>query len=406
MKVKTTVVAIILFLSVFSMFVSCRKQKSEWKGTIEKEGGVTIVKNPKEPIFGEIILDLEEELNIGNVDDENYVFYRVLDLEVDNKGNIYALDAGNHRIQKFDKDGNYLQTIGRQGQGPGEFERPSRIFLDGQNNIYVADGRGRRGKSNLIKVFTNKGDFIRIIHLESPVFDFCINSEGNIFANVVQGEEGETVNLVVIMSAEGKIIKNIAEFVDVKEVTKKSGEMRASFRVHHMYTPRLSISRIDEQNFFYAYSSEYKISVVDNNGNLQSEILKREESHLIRQKEKKFIMEKIEESISRSGTKWPEGVLEEACSFPPNRPFFRGIIVDDLQRLYIWKVKSVLDKSEYREFDLFNKAGYFLYGVKISVLPGVIRKGLLYDIKEDEETGDIFIRRFKIKKWDEIKEGI
>jgi hypothetical protein len=65
---------------------------------------------------------LEEDLIIGREDDENYMFYRVKNIEVDNQGNIYVLDAGSHRVQKYDKDGNYLLTIGKRGQGPGEFE--------------------------------------------------------------------------------------------------------------------------------------------------------------------------------------------------------------------------------------------------------------------------------------------
>jgi len=77
-----------------------------------------------------------------------------------------------------------------------------------------------------------------------------------------------------------------------------------------------------------------------------------------------------------------------------------------LQRIFLWKVKSVLDKSEGNEFDVINKEGYFLYRAKIPVMPKIIRKGFLYDIKEDEETGEISIRRFKIKNWDQIKVSI
>jgi len=135
-------------------------------------------------------------------------------------------------------------------------------------------------------------------------------------------------------------------------------------------------------------------------------IQKKEAPHSISQREKERIIEILEESISRSGAKWPEGVLEEACDFPPTRPFFWWAIADNVQRLFIWRVKSVLDESEEREFDVFNKEGYFIYRAKIPVRPEIINKGFLYDIKEDEDTGEVFIRRFRIKNWDQIKEGI
>ena len=69
-------------------------------------------------------------------------------------------------------------------------------------------------------------------------------------------------------------------------------------------------------------------------------------------------------------------------------------------------MKSVLDRSEEGEFDVFNKKAYFIYRAKIPVRPEIINKGFLYDIKEDEETGDVFIRRFRIKNLDQIEEGI
>ncbi len=65
MKDKTKVISIVIFLPVLIMLISCQKQKAEWKGTIEEMDGVTIVKNPKEPMYGEDVFSLEEELSIG-----------------------------------------------------------------------------------------------------------------------------------------------------------------------------------------------------------------------------------------------------------------------------------------------------------------------------------------------------
>jgi hypothetical protein len=406
MKTEIKFLLVIFILLFFFIAGAEEKQKTEWKGTIKYENGVKVIKNPEEPLFGEIEFDIEQDLNLGKEDDNNYLFYQVRGIALDKQENIYVLDSGNFRVQKFDKEGRYLQTIGRKGQGPGEFEKPARIFLDNQGNLYVADGKGRRGNSRLIKIFNAQGKFVKSIHLENSISDFYVDSGGNILANVTQGVEGGTKSIFVIMSPEGKIIKNIAEFSDVKEVRRKSGEMKASFRVHHLYTPRLMISRINEKIFSYAYSSDYQIFVIDNDGNLRSSIQKKENFHSISQKEKKRIIEKIGESISRGGTEWPEGVLEKACSFPSMRPFFSRIIVDDMQRLYLWRVKSVLDKSEKQEFDVFSKEGYFLYRAKIAAKPVLINKGYLFDIKEDEETGKISVRRFRIKNWDQIKTGI
>ena len=158
MKSKTKVIPIVLFLSALIMLVSCQKQKAEWKGTIEEVNGIKVVTNPKEPLYGEVEFELQEDLSIGNEKGENSLFYGIVDIALDSQDNIYVLEYRNNRIQKFNKDGKYLQTIGRKGQGPGELQSPFQILLDSEDNIYINDDRK-------IKCFDKEGNFFKEIIL-------------------------------------------------------------------------------------------------------------------------------------------------------------------------------------------------------------------------------------------------
>ena len=61
-------------------------------------------------------------------------------ITVDRDGNILVVDAGNHRIQKFTSDGQFLQAVGVEGEGPLQFNCPIGIAFSTMNNkIYVAD---------------------------------------------------------------------------------------------------------------------------------------------------------------------------------------------------------------------------------------------------------------------------
>ena len=82
------------------------------------------------------------------------------------------------------------------------------------------------------------------------------------------------------------------------------------------------------------------------------------------------------------------------------------MLADDLQRLYLWRVKSVLDESEEQIFDVYSKDGYFIHRIKIDLMPELVKNGYLYDIEEDEDTGEVYVKRYKIKNWEQIKEGI
>jgi hypothetical protein len=83
---------------------------------------------------------LEEDLVVGVEEgDENYLLGRVFDVAINSAGAIYVLDNGYVRVQKYDSAGVYMQTIGREGDGPGEFSFPLSITVDEHDNIYIAD---------------------------------------------------------------------------------------------------------------------------------------------------------------------------------------------------------------------------------------------------------------------------
>lgn len=67
-------------------------------------------------------------------DDDNWA-----DVAFDSQGNIYVVDAGNHRVQKFSPDRKFLQTIGSFGGGPDQFLWPFGITIDANDVLYIAD---------------------------------------------------------------------------------------------------------------------------------------------------------------------------------------------------------------------------------------------------------------------------
>ena len=77
------------------------------------------------------------------------------DITRDTEGNIYLLEWADRRVKKFDSEGNYISTISRKGQGPGEIGSASCIDMDASNKLYIADSGNQR-----ISVFTSEGEFI------------------------------------------------------------------------------------------------------------------------------------------------------------------------------------------------------------------------------------------------------
>ena len=58
---------------------------------------------------------------------------------------VYVTDQGNNRVQKFDSNGNYLSQFGSSGSGDGQFESPYGVAVDpNTGDLWVADWENNR----------------------------------------------------------------------------------------------------------------------------------------------------------------------------------------------------------------------------------------------------------------------
>jgi sugar lactone lactonase YvrE len=83
------------------------------------------------------------------------------DIGWDAEDNIYISDGyGNSRIAKINKNGDWIKSWGTFGMGESQFRTPHNLQVDRQGNVYVADrGNGR------IQVFDSNGTFKKYIWL-------------------------------------------------------------------------------------------------------------------------------------------------------------------------------------------------------------------------------------------------
>jgi streptogramin lyase len=74
---------------------------------------------------------------------------------VDSSGDVWVVDAGNHRIQKFNSEGEYLSQFGSEGSGNGQFEWATGIAVDSSDDVWVADAENDR-----IQKFNSEGEYL------------------------------------------------------------------------------------------------------------------------------------------------------------------------------------------------------------------------------------------------------
>lgn len=125
--------------------------------------------NEKFSLIIDQLSNIEEYASIGNLEGkEEEMFGRIEDVAIDSRNRIFILDFGRQVVEVFTTEGEHLTTLGRRGQGPGEFERA-------QSLITVEDQWLLVGNAFRIEVFDISGEMIfrESVQLQRPVNDLC-----------------------------------------------------------------------------------------------------------------------------------------------------------------------------------------------------------------------------------------
>ena len=105
---------------------------------------------------------------------------------------LYVADSRNHRIQKFDINGNFVKSFGIEGNQSGQFNLPTTVIVDSHGDLYVNERGNERiqkldTEGNPILMWGSKGsgssEFCHIEHLGIDKFD-------NIYVTDPQSDPG------------------------------------------------------------------------------------------------------------------------------------------------------------------------------------------------------------------------
>lgn len=150
---------------------------------ISEENAYQIIKSPQNPLYGSYKLKLRKDLIIGNESSDQYLFGSINGIEVNDRY-IFVCDSKMARVQVYDLKGRYVRTIGRKGNGPGEFLIPNAFCVSRNGNIYIHDVMRRR-----MIVFDQEGNYKEDIRLEKILAGkFYVDENGYIYSSILEFE--------------------------------------------------------------------------------------------------------------------------------------------------------------------------------------------------------------------------
>jgi hypothetical protein len=161
-------------------------------------------------------------------------------------------DSGNHHIQKFSPDGEFLASYGEKGQGPGEFQIMGGIAVDNQGRMYVTD----RSTSHL-KVLSPDGNEIKNIATMKITGEIALMSSGeSVLTRGLFFSQESYPGLIQIVGNDGKILRTAG--------TQELYEDWDSYR----YFNRTSFALDREDNLYLAFATRNKIEKYSPEGTL------------------------------------------------------------------------------------------------------------------------------------------
>ena len=374
MRNRINITPVILLFSVFVLLISCQKQKAEWNGTIEEVNGVTFVKNPKEPMYEEDVCSLEEELSIGEKEGRvEYMFSQIIDVGVDDEENIYICDFKEAHIKVFKKSGEYLRTIGKRGQGPGEIQRPQNIYITPKNEILIND-RGAR----FLHYFTLSGEYLRSMR-QTKLLSFIrpkVDSQNNIVARTIV-EDTDRIWSFILGKFDSELNKIFTVF---------SSKYELSPQTRNYFLEDCFWGVTKDDNIIWGYSDKYEFEVLNRTGRVVRKIIKDYIPVEITKEEKqKYIRDTYGETGIPADIK---------VSWDKYHNAFRFMNTDDIGKIFAQTYEKATDGSSYY-YDVFDSEGKYIAKIPLKARPQVLKKNKLYTIEEDE-GGFQIVKRYKV----------
>jgi len=359
-------------LCIIIFFVNLRAGMT-FEPAFGQEAAVQVISNPKSPRPPDgkrKRIHFKEELTIGVVEgDENYVFGDFIIFNADHEGNFYITDWDRRRIQKYSPEGKFLLTIGKQGQGPGEFGNLSIARFDSRNRIYVTDISNQR-----IHFFDPSGNFLEQIKIPGVFENLYVNSKGNYVSSHTREADSEYGGMAFqlewgIFDSQFKLVSEFASKVmDRKPPGGRDASSRAKFMGGLLsdmaFRPQPYYVVSDNDLIYFGIPEKYVIDVYSPEGKKLRSIERDYDPIEITEKDKNQFERTVAERFLRRDSEEDKKETHKFIKYPKYKPAYSSFALMENGWLAV-VVESI--QNEYILFDLFDQDGIYIGHFRVEI---------------------------------------
>lgn len=319
---------------------------------------------------------------------EGILFEAVTDIALDGSGNLYICDMDAHNIKAFTPEGQFIKVIGRQGQGPGEFNHPYRIAALG-DGILVWDMYNER-----LCALTAKGEFLKSIPVqraEGRPQKMKSLPDGNVVIEkeiVHFGEKDVPQDCIIQIAAPDLTLKKtiLSHPVWRNKYRRFQG---MSTNILQPFSPGVHWDVTPQGDIVIGFSVDYSIEIHHAEKGKLSAFSHKYDPVKVTDEDKEFFFSSLYFGPSGDAKKGIPNELRNMTEFPKVKPAFTGLLVDPEGNILVFPSRKAADKSEI-VFDAFDPEGRFIGKVRAATTSSFpsrskVEKGFIWSIETDEE---------------------
>ncbi len=366
---------------------------------IDTENGVTVAENAGAPKYDKPLFELVEKVRLEQ--DENRpesLLTRVSDYRLADDGRYYVLDRSTSRLVVYDEQGRFLHTIGRQGQGPGEFEYPRlRWIRDG--NLVIYDSVLHR-----LSLWRTDGTLVRLFPyptIHTGIADLNLTPDQLLVVKTRATErhasEPSTVTFAsLIMTPDGDTlaIGPSASNDQPAPLQTASGVILMRVGRSRYYGPQADIEYHPDLGILGHDSAHPELRWYDLTGNLRRIIRLALEREPVTEEDRRQVFRHLQEVIETAPNPVARENTEaqkEHAEFAEYKAFWDDVYVDDLA--YIWledlyQYPMMAERTGLRGYRILNPAGEYIGRTELPDSKVSICQGCVLTIQGNEETGE------------------
>jgi len=388
--------SIILIPLLLTALTSCEPEPASDDPTRETlPNGAVLVGYPTLPAVDSVgpeVIEARVDLKFGSREgnDPNVTFGALRGIQAASDGTIYVLDEQAAEVRVFDFSGEYLRTIVRRGEGPGEIGSANGILLSGDTLLWVHDTR-----QWTIMGVDPAGEEVR--RFDKPVMGFgyiwngAFDNRGRYWRPTTHGDDdpGYPPPPGLSLWSERHYYKSY-DLSDGATDSVYVGE--ASFRAYAYTTPTgwgflplpFEAAELIEVNpsggFWRAHTASYRIVRTGERGDTLAVI----EAGLPIQRVTDEDRTAYVENIVDDRPDLRREADEVAALMPDIKPILEGLFVDDEGRLW---VERVTPRGAPAFYDRYSEDGDYLGSVRLAFEaagPIWVQHGSIYTWVVDE----------------------